>query len=85
MTPIPIEGGAGLFLYENSLTYFSRQQFTLPAQELDVVQIWLVSSLLVMFCHCREIVGKFCSVLFNTLYLAPTELGVNFQKSMIHF
>ena len=31
MRPIRIEGGAGLFLYEYSLTYLTRQQFILPA------------------------------------------------------
>ena len=25
--PVPIEGGAGLFCYKNSPTYFTRQQF----------------------------------------------------------
>ena len=65
MPPVPIEGGVGLFLYEYSLADFSRQQFILPAQDLDFVQIWLVSCLLVMFCHCWAIDGNFCSVFFN--------------------
>ena len=44
--PIPIEGGAGLFLYEyHSFTHFLKQQFIFPAQDLDVVQIWLKTSL----------------------------------------
>ena len=68
-TPVPIEDGAGLFLYEHSLKYFTRLQFILPAQDLDVVQIWLVSCLLVMFCHCREVVGNFCS---GSLIIPPS-------------
>ena len=37
--PVPIEGGAGLFPYENSLSYFARYQSILSAQNIDVVQI----------------------------------------------
>ena len=42
--PVPIEGGASLFPYENSLSYFAMYKFILSAKNLDVVQIWLVAS-----------------------------------------
>ena len=48
---LKVEGGACLFLYGCSLTYFTRQQFILTAQDLDIFQIRPVSCLLVMFCH----------------------------------
>ena len=40
--PVPIEGGAGLLPYENSLSYFARWQFIFSAKNLDVVQIRLL-------------------------------------------
>ena len=41
--PVPIEGGASLFPYANSLSYFARYQFIFSAK-YDVVQIWCVAS-----------------------------------------
>ena len=63
MPPIPIKGGAGLFPYENSLSYFARYQFIFSAKNLDDVQIQLVASFLVMFSYCREIGDNFLAVL----------------------
>ena len=55
--PVPIKGG--LVSYEISLSYFARYQFIPSAKNLDVVQIRLVASFLVMFSYCIEIVGNF--------------------------
>ena len=65
-SPGPIEDGAGLFSYENSLYYFARYQFIFYAKDLDVFRILLVASLLIMFSYCREIVGNFAVCLIRS-------------------